>query len=70
MSILLQAAGEFVATPVGKLLVAIAGLAVVVLVGRFVLNMAWRLLRIAAVVIGVLWLISVVAPEALARLGL
>lgn len=69
MPILLQAVGEFAATPFGKLLLAVVALAVVVLVGRFVLNVAWRLLKIAAVVIGILWLISMLVPEALPHLG-
>lgn len=46
------------ATPLGKLLLAVVLLGVVVLVGRFVLHVAWRLITIAAVVIGVLWLLS------------
>ncbi|MEF8773891.1 MAG: hypothetical protein V5A23_03335 [Halobacteriales archaeon] len=54
---------EFVtATPLGKLLVALVVLALVLFVGRFVLGVAWKLLRIAIVVVALLWLISVVVP--------
>ena len=40
------------ATPLGKLLVALILLAVVVLVGRLVLSVAWKLLLVAIVVVG------------------
>lgn len=59
-----------VADPIGMLLVAVVVLALVVLIGRFVLNVAWRLLRIAAVVIGLLWGISVLVPEVLPHVGM
>jgi hypothetical protein len=59
----LQSAPEFLTTtPLGKLLVALVVLALVLVVGRFVLNMAWRLLRIAILIVVVLWLLSVVLP--------
>lgn len=48
------------AGPLGKLLLALIVLAVIVLVGRVLLSIAWRLITIAAVVIAVLWLVSVV----------
>ena len=64
---LLQSAA---AEPLGTLLVAVVVLALVVLIGRFVLNVAWRLLRIAAVVIGLLWGFSVLAPEVLPHIGM
>jgi hypothetical protein len=50
------------ATVQGKALVAIVALALVVFVGRFVLGVAWKLLRIAIVAVGVLWLLSVFVP--------
>lgn len=52
-------------TPLGKLLVAIVALALVVFIGRFVLGVAWKLVRIGIVVVGVLWLLSVAAPSLL-----
>lgn len=59
----LQSAPEFVTgTPLGKLLVALVVLALVLFVGRFVMGIAWKLLRIAIVVVGLLWLLSVVVP--------
>lgn len=59
----LQSATEFLTTtPLGKLLFALVVLAVVLFVGRFVLNVAWRLLRVAIVVVGLLWLLSVIVP--------
>ncbi|WP_251328669.1 hypothetical protein [Haloplanus pelagicus] len=44
--------------PLGQLLVAIVGIGVVILVGRVVLKIAWRLVTIAAVVVGVVLLAS------------
>jgi hypothetical protein len=55
-------AGGLLATPLGKLLVAVVALGVVVLVGRLVLRVAWRLITIAAVVLGALLLLSMFAP--------
>ncbi|MFB6138514.1 MAG: hypothetical protein ABEJ42_09310 [Halobacteriaceae archaeon] len=48
--------------PLGKLLVAVVVLLVVVFVGRFVLAVAWKLLLVAAVLIGAAWLVSVLLP--------
>lgn len=59
----LQVAPGLFATPLGKLLVALVVVALVLFVGRFVMNMAWRLLRIAIVLVGIAWLVSVVVPE-------
>jgi hypothetical protein len=59
----LQAAPDaLVGTPWGKLLLALVALAVVLVVGRFVMDVAWKVLRIAIVGVGVLWLLSVVLP--------
>ena len=41
-----------------SILVGLVILAVVILVGRLVLNIAWRLVVIAAVVVAVLWLLG------------
>jgi len=46
----------------GRLMVAIVVVAVVVLVGRFVLSVAWRLVTIAALVVGALLLLSLFGP--------
>ncbi|WP_132059410.1 hypothetical protein [Halorussus amylolyticus] len=46
---------EVVATPLGKLLAGLVVLAVVVLVGRIVLSVAWKLLLVAIVVVGALY---------------
>ncbi|MEF8828133.1 MAG: hypothetical protein V5A38_12045 [Halolamina sp.] len=48
------------AGPLGQALIAIIAIAVVILVGRIVLSIAWRLVLIASVVIGALWLLSIV----------
>ena len=47
-------------SPLGKLLVAIVALAVIVLVGRVVLSIAWKMLLIAGVVVAALYAISMV----------
>ncbi|MFC4447824.1 hypothetical protein [Halorussus aquaticus] len=51
---LVLAAG-LLATPLGKLLVGLVALAAVVLVGRILLNVAWKLLLVAIVVVGALY---------------
>jgi hypothetical protein len=43
------------ATPLGKLLVGLVALAAVVLVGRVLLSIAWKLLLVAIVVVGSLY---------------
>ena len=43
------------ATPLGKLLVGLVALAAVVLVGRVLLSIAWKLLLIGIVVVGGLY---------------
>lgn len=47
-------------SPLAKFLVAIVALAVVVLVGRVVLSIAWKLLLIAGVVVAALYAVSLV----------
>lgn len=44
--------------PLGQLLLAIVAVGVVVLIGRVVLKVAWRLVTIAAVVVGLVLLAS------------
>ncbi|MXR21344.1 hypothetical protein [Halobacterium bonnevillei] len=48
------------ATPLGKLLVALVAITVIVLVGRVVLSVAWKLLVVATLVVAGLWLVSTV----------
>jgi len=55
-------AGGLLDSPLGQLLLVVVAVGVVVLVGRIVLRIAWRLVTIAAVVIGALLLLSMVAP--------
>lgn len=57
--------GQLPATPLEKLLVALVALALVVFIGRFVLGIAWKLVRIGIVVVGALWVVSVAAPQLL-----
>ncbi|MFC7202303.1 hypothetical protein ACFQJC_02155 [Haloferax namakaokahaiae] len=45
-------------SPLGQLLAVIVGIGVVVLVGRVFLKVAWRLVTIAAVIVGALLLLS------------
>jgi len=54
----LQALGGLLGTQIGQLLVALVVIAVVVLVGRFVLNVAWKLVLVATVIVGAIWLAS------------
>lgn len=49
---------ELLATPIGQLLVVLVGIAVVILIGRIVLRIAWRLVTIAAVLVGIALLLS------------
>lgn len=50
--------GGLLATELGQLLVAVAVIGVVVLVGRIVLRVAWRLVTIAVLIIAVLFVLS------------
>jgi hypothetical protein len=50
--------GGLLGAPLGQALAVIVGIAVVILVGRIVLKVAWRVVTIAAVVVGVLLLLS------------
>ncbi|MGB9987404.1 hypothetical protein [Salarchaeum japonicum] len=46
-------------SPLGNLLVAIVALLVIVLVGRFLLSVAWKLLLVAGIVVAALYVLSV-----------
>jgi hypothetical protein len=50
--------GGVLGGPFGRLLLAIVAIGVVIVVGRVVLKIAWRLVTIAAVVVGLLLLAS------------
>lgn len=52
------ALGGLMATPLGKLLVALVAITVIVLVGRLVLSVAWKLLIVATLVVAALWVVS------------
>lgn len=45
------------------LLVAVAVLAVIILVGRVVMAVAWRLVIIALIVLGTLWILAILGFE-------
>lgn len=49
-------------SPLGNLLVALVVIALILFIGRYVMSVAWRILKIAIVVVGLLWLVSVVLP--------
>ncbi len=44
--------------PVARLLIALVAVALLVVVGKFVLSLAWRLITIGIVVVAVLYLLS------------
>ena len=50
--------GGLLGRPLGQALAVIVAIAVVVLVGRLALKVAWRLVTIAAVVVGALLVLS------------
>lgn len=52
--------GGVAATPLGKLLLALVAITVIVLVGRFVLSIAWKLLLLATIVVAGLWVTTTV----------
>ena len=54
--------GGLLSDPLGQLLAVIVVIGVVVLVGRIVLRVAWRLGTIAAVVVGLLLLATMFLP--------
>ncbi|WP_411964177.1 hypothetical protein [Haloferax sp. YSMS24] len=50
--------GGFLSGPLGQILFVLVAIAVVILVGRLVLKIAWRLVTIAAIIVGLLLLLS------------
>lgn len=46
--------------PLGQALFVLIAIAIVILVGRVVLSIAWKLVLIASVIIGALWIVSTV----------
>lgn len=61
LPILLQLSGVL-DSPLGQLLVAIVGIGLVILVGRVLLRVAWRLVTIAAVIVAIMLLVTGFAP--------
>jgi type IV secretory pathway VirB2 component (pilin) len=57
--------GDVLSGPLGQLFAVIVVVGVVVLVGRIVLRIAWRLVTIAAVVVGLLLLATMFLPDVL-----
>jgi hypothetical protein len=54
--------GGILGGPLGQLLVTILAVGLVVLIGRVVLKIAWRLVTIAAIVVGLVLLASLFLP--------
>jgi hypothetical protein len=50
--------GGMTSTPLGTLLLALVAITVIVLVGRFVLSVAWKLLVLATIVVGAAWVVT------------
>lgn len=46
------------ATPLGRLLIGLVAVAAVIIIGRVVLAVAWKLVTIAAVIVALLFLLS------------
>ncbi|SEW27495.1 hypothetical protein [Halobacterium jilantaiense] len=57
----LLAVGGLTGSPLGTLLLALVAVGVVVLVGRLVLRVAWKLVVLATLVVAGLWAASTVA---------
>ncbi|ERH03194.1 MAG: hypothetical protein J07HN6_00045 [Halonotius sp. J07HN6] len=62
LSVLLAGGGGILGLELIEILVALVGMLVVLVVGRIVLKIAWRLVTIAVVVVGALLLISQFVP--------
>ncbi|MCD2204329.1 hypothetical protein [Halobacterium sp. KA-6] len=58
LAALVLALGGLTSSPLGTLLVALVAITVIVLVGRFVLSVAWKLLVIATVLVGAAWVVT------------
>lgn len=48
--------------PFGSLLVALVVVALIVFIGRYVMSVAWRLVKIAIVIVGAAWLVLTILP--------
>lgn len=57
----LLAVGGLTGSPLGTLLLALVAVGVVVLVGRFVLRVAWKLVVFATLVVAAPWVVSTLA---------
>ncbi|WP_232686140.1 hypothetical protein [Halobacterium zhouii] len=55
---LVLALGGLTSSPVGTLLVALVAITAIVLVGRVVLSVAWKLLLVATAVVGAAWMVT------------
>ncbi|SFR92814.1 hypothetical protein SAMN05216559_1155 [Halomicrobium zhouii] len=55
---MLQTLGPLGSVP--SILLGLLALAAVILVGRFVLQIAWKLVLVALVVVGIIWLLGMV----------
>ncbi|GAA0262956.1 hypothetical protein GCM10009000_094070 [Halobacterium noricense] len=58
LAALALALGGLTSSPLGTLLVALVAITVIVLVGRFVLSVAWKLLVVATVLVGAAWVVT------------
>ncbi|CQH59407.1 uncharacterized protein HHUB_2969 [Halobacterium hubeiense] len=54
------ALGGLTSSPLGTLLLALVAVTVIVLVGRFVLSVAWKLLVVATILVGAAWVVTTV----------
>ncbi|WP_208288699.1 hypothetical protein [Halobacterium sp. R2-5] len=60
LAVLALALGGLTSSPLGTLLVALVAITVIVLVGRFVLSVAWKLLVVATILVGAAWVVTTV----------
>jgi hypothetical protein len=60
LAALVATLGGLTSSPLGTLLVALVAITVIVLVGRFVLSVAWKLLVVATVLVGAAWVVTTV----------
>ncbi|MCD2200280.1 hypothetical protein LPA44_10285 [Halobacterium sp. KA-4] len=58
LAALVLALGGLTSSPLGTLLVALVAITVIVLVGRFVLSVAWKLLVVATILVGAAWVVT------------
>lgn len=58
LAALVLALGGLTSSPLGTLLVALVAITVIVLVGRFVLSVAWKLLVVATLLVGAAWVVT------------